>query len=513
MGFYLGSLSWAYIVLIITLFYLPLVGLYRLYFHPLSKFPGPVLAALSRWYEAYYDVVCGGQYTFKIAELHRKYGTLPRITLHVSDPSFFRQLYSRDGRWDKYEWSMKPFGAPTATLHSLDSLEHKHRRAALNPFFSKANVAQKQYVIENMTENLCQRLGALSKGETINLGNAISALTRDIATDFILGKSFNHLQVKDFHADLATLQQNVGEIWRTTKHIPWYGPLMQSIPLSVVKWIGDKGLLTFLQYVEDMMKITMDISSQFKHLDSGVSHGENKPSPTIVHQILASDVSAADKTFTHLADEVITLTSAGMETTAHSLRVIIYHLYKNPAILHQLRAELESSSNEIYKPGTDGISLPALEALPYLNAVIMEALRLSTPIASRSQRIAPDRDVQYRQWRIPAGTPVGMTLLLMHRDEALYPEPNKFDPLRWLDSDGKLKRIGEGYEPFGRGSRICLGMHLAWTEMYIVIATLAQRFDFRLNDVGSRDIEPVSDKFMAATSRQNGFIVQVESRL
>ena len=47
---------------------------YRLYLHPLAKFPGPKLAAIIRYYEAYYDVIKGGQYTFKIAELHKEYG-------------------------------------------------------------------------------------------------------------------------------------------------------------------------------------------------------------------------------------------------------------------------------------------------------------------------------------------------------------------------------------------------------------------------------------------------------
>lgn len=53
-----------------------LLGLtiYRLYVHPIAKFPGPKLAALSRWYEFYYDVICKGQFSFHIQELHKKYG-------------------------------------------------------------------------------------------------------------------------------------------------------------------------------------------------------------------------------------------------------------------------------------------------------------------------------------------------------------------------------------------------------------------------------------------------------
>lgn len=56
------------------LLYLVCLALYRLYLGPIAKFPGPKLAALSLWYEFYYDVVRGGQYCFKISELHDQYG-------------------------------------------------------------------------------------------------------------------------------------------------------------------------------------------------------------------------------------------------------------------------------------------------------------------------------------------------------------------------------------------------------------------------------------------------------
>lgn len=55
--------------------YLVGLGIYRLYFSPIARFPGPKLAALTLWYEFYHDVVRGGQYVFKIDELHEQYGT------------------------------------------------------------------------------------------------------------------------------------------------------------------------------------------------------------------------------------------------------------------------------------------------------------------------------------------------------------------------------------------------------------------------------------------------------
>ena len=60
---------------IITLLYSGSLVFYRLFLHPLARFPGPKLAAITLWYEGYYDVIQNGQYTFKIVELHKKYGT------------------------------------------------------------------------------------------------------------------------------------------------------------------------------------------------------------------------------------------------------------------------------------------------------------------------------------------------------------------------------------------------------------------------------------------------------
>ena len=71
----LDSSYWVPLVFTIF-FYLISLAFYRLFLHPLVKFPGPKLASLTRYYEAYYDLVKNGQYTFKIAELHKEYGTV-----------------------------------------------------------------------------------------------------------------------------------------------------------------------------------------------------------------------------------------------------------------------------------------------------------------------------------------------------------------------------------------------------------------------------------------------------
>jgi hypothetical protein len=82
-----ASVGWSslvYVTLTAWLCYLIGGGVYRLYFHPLAKFPGPKLAALTGWYEAYYDLYCRGMFVWKIQEMHEKYGNvIPVARSHV----------------------------------------------------------------------------------------------------------------------------------------------------------------------------------------------------------------------------------------------------------------------------------------------------------------------------------------------------------------------------------------------------------------------------------------------
>lgn len=172
----------------------------------------------------------------------------------------------------------------------------------------------------------------------------------------------------------------------------------------------------------------------------------------MVHAIVHSDLPPADKTFDRIFEEVATVTAAGFETTANTLRLILYHVYANDEILRRLRKEIASVSTMSSEP----IALKKLEQLPYLTAILMEGMRLSPAIASRAARVT-DKDLFYDDWRIPAGTPVGMTTLLMHTDEKLYPDPMRFDPDRWMDSTARGAAASK-FAPFSRGTRICLGM-------------------------------------------------------
>lgn len=187
------------------------------------------------------------------------------------------------------------------------------------------------------------------------------------------------------------------------------------------------------------------------------SPGENTDDlqNTMIHHIVHSSLPPAEKTFDRVFEEIATVTGAGYETTANALRLIIYHVFTDDEILRRLRTEIASTSPS--PPGKQPIPLTTLEHMPYLKAVLTEGLRLSPGIGTRAGRVT-DKDIFYGDWRIPAGTPVGMTTLLMHTDEKMYPDPMRFNPDRWVDKKTKPGTDKPLFAPFSRGTRMCLGM-------------------------------------------------------
>ncbi|KAI0428311.1 cytochrome P450 [Xylaria sp. FL1042] len=480
-------LPWWRLTLSVAAYFVAL-AFYRLFLHPLSRFPGPKLAAVSRWYEAYYDVVQNGQYTFKIAELHKQYGPIIRISpheLHINDTVFFDQLYRQDGVWDKYDWSVDAFATQGALLLTPDHELHKARRQPLNAFFSKARVSSRQDIIDRHMSKLYGRISVFAESRKIfNLGAALTAVVRDIAFDFILGKNYGSLDKDDFDEAMVAATSGSGQVWRATKHMRFIGPVLKSVPIDWIIKYGDHGTKLFFRFLkenlEDTKRLVESANSPSLDQDAEVS---------IVHEILESKLPPSEKTTERIFDDVSTITGAGFETTAGALRVALFHVFDNQEILQRLRAELAT---------IDSRDLKVLEQLPYLKAVLMEGLRISPALGTRMARIAPDRDLLYKHWRIPAGTPVGMTLVLLHIDETLYPDPRRFDPDRWLSPDGQLES-DKAFAPFLRGTRACLGMYLAWAEMYLLVAGLVDRFDFQYPNARAGDFECNSDQFAIGT--------------
>ncbi|KAF3480353.1 cytochrome P450 [Arthroderma uncinatum] len=129
--------------------------IYRAYFSPLSKIPGPKLAAITWWYQFYYDVVHKGQYIWAVRSMHEKYGPIVRINpceIHICESDFYDTLYASGGpNRKRNKWTWDTIGAAGVTDSALSTVNHDHhrmRRTALAPFFSMQNVKKLQPIIQ-----------------------------------------------------------------------------------------------------------------------------------------------------------------------------------------------------------------------------------------------------------------------------------------------------------------------------------------------------------------------------
>lgn len=163
-------------------------------------------------------------------------------------------------------------------------------------------------------------------------------------------------------------------------------------------------------------------------------------------------------------------------------------------MLSNLRAELSTVNR---KGQTLASILSQLEKLPYLTGIIKESLRLTYGTSLRLPRINPEKPMQFQDWTIPPGTPVAMTAALLHHDESVFPESRAFKPERWVEDEGGLDRY---MVSFSGGSWVCLGMTLAWAELYVAYDGVfggmgGERGVMSLVGTDISDVEIVGDGF------------------
>jgi len=167
-----------------------------------------------------------------------------------------------------------------------------------------------------------------------------------------------------------------------------------------------------------------------------------------------------------VCSQLLTLLIAGHETSATTLAWIFYELHRHPEVLARLRAEIDDLGPA---PAPE-----ALVKLPFLRAVVDETLRIH-PIISEVFRTVKE-SFPFQGYEIPAGITVSASILMIHNDPELYPEPACFRPDRFLE-----RRYGpDEHLPFGGGHRRCLGDAFAMNEIAVVLGTLLPRYELAL---------------------------------
>ncbi len=198
----------------------------------------------------------------------------------------------------------------------------------------------------------------------------------------------------------------------------------------------------------------------------------------VVSALLAAAAGPDALTSAEVHDHIITLLMAGHETTANALSWTLHLLSAHPEAERALHAELASLDGR--RPG-----YPDLAGLTWTRAVIAESMRLFPPAWMITRALTADAD--FASWHAPAGTIVAVSPLLLHHDARWFPDPERFDPARWLD-ERRDAVPRHAYLPFGTGPRSCIGEQFAWAEATTALAIICSRWTAR--SVPGHEVRP-----------------------
>ncbi|KAL4749035.1 hypothetical protein BDW72DRAFT_195277 [Aspergillus terricola var. indicus] len=501
----------------ITFYYASLI-IYRLYFHPLAGFPGPKLAAATHWYEFYYNAIQQGKYVYKVDQMHEKYGPIVRINPHeivIKDADFYNQIYvagntRRTEKWAPYTTGVGvdgkdhlfyKVGVKGSSVMTVSHELHRLRRKPLDPFFSRMGIDRLEPLIIEEAKLLNDRLQSYSgSGRILRLVHIFSAFAGDVITQICSEGGPVMMQKPEFGKDWDHL------ILVGTQRLPLLTHF--SIPISLAQLIPTALLLRLFpvlasyklshelatRHINDAKRESLSLDARKVQQDTRSSLFRHLLSPSS-----AGGLPESERDTERLTREAMVLFGAGMVTVARALNLICYYILRDSHIRDRLAEELRSVMAQ-YPTGMP--TWQQLERLPYLHALVREGLRLSYGVMRRLPRVFPDVALQYQQWTIPPGTPVGMAAYSLHTDPEVYPDPFKFRPERWLAQSNPSNNMNRNWVPFSRGSRSCLGMNLAYAEMYWVLAVMFRPNAPKLElfETEEKDVEHVVD-FMFALPR------------
>lgn len=178
-------------------------------------------------------------------------------------------------------------------------------------------------------------------------------------------------------------------------------------------------------------------------------------------------------------DEVMTILLAGHDTTALAMTWMLYLLSQHPEVEAKLVIELQTVLN-----GRDP-TFADLPQLRYTDRVVKEALRLYPPVWGMARRANTDSEIG--GYPIPKGSVIILSQWVTQRNSRYFDQPEDFNPDRW--ADGLAQRLPTyAYFPFGGGPRVCIGKSFAQMEAVLLLATMAQKFQFTL--VPGQEVEP-----------------------
>ncbi|KAA8913662.1 cytochrome P450 [Sphaerosporella brunnea] len=449
---------------ILAAVYLFTLAFYRLYFHPLAKYPGPFLAKITDWNTAYHAL--RGDRFLELYKAHEKYGPIVRVApnmLSFNSATALKSIYGHSSiarciQKGQFYTAFPAVPGVHNTHNAISKMEHGFKRRVLSVAFSEAALKGMEGMILNAVDTMLEgirRDGA--KG--VDMADRFSWLTFDIMGELCFGKTFGMLteQSQRFVSDLigkATHNHYICGNYLPIRHLGLGRFLFPTIARD--RW-------RFIEHSRACANERMEMA-----------HAAKKD---FFYYLLNAKDPETGRGFStkELWGEANVLMIAGSDTTATALSSTIFHLCRHPQMLAKLKAEIRGA----FASPDDIVTGKELADCHYLKACVDEAMRLAPPVPGLLPRevIAPCKIDGHD---IPEGTVVGVPIYTIHHNPEYFPEPFEFRPERWLEgNEEQLEKARSAFNPFSIGSRGCIGKSVAYVELRLSIAKLVWGFEMK----------------------------------
>lgn len=444
--------------------------IYRLYFHPLAKYPGNWIDKITEWHDVYYTFT-GNRHMVHQA-LHEKYGDFVRInpnTLSVNTAAGLKDIYGFKANARKSNWYVGLLSYPGVfSTHSVISKpEHSTKRRIMAHAFSEAALRSMEPQMTDIVNEWITKLG--EKGTaTWDMSMWTNYLSLDILSKLCFGESTNTISNTTNRWAIDALMNTI--ILRYPygfKPILYNSRILRRLVYGAIPPIDQNPFTLYARAA-----VTKRMSSEHTSTDKDF----------ISYLIEAKDPNTGEGfTLPQVWAESSLLIAAGSDTSSTAMSALLFYLTRHPDKLSKLIAELQSHFPTVH----DIHSGPELTACVYLRACIDEALRVAPPVPTILPRTSMPGGMTIDGHTIPEGVNIGVGAYSLHHNASYFPEPYAFKPERWIvDSDSSvtaesIRVAKEAFCPFSVGPRGCIGKNMAYLELMLAVGRLLFVYDVK----------------------------------
>ncbi|EEH11073.1 benzoate 4-monooxygenase cytochrome P450 [Histoplasma capsulatum G186AR] len=448
-------------------------AIYNIYFHPLSKFPGPKYLAVGR-IPITLATLRGQKAQFRF-NAHRKYGEIVRIAsneLSFAHAQGWRDIYGTQAKLQMAKPASgieEQEGAQSVVTAEGDT--HVRQKRMLATMFTERMMKEKESLFISHADLLVKRL-AMLEGQPVALGDWYNFATFDMMSDLLFGESLGMLSnseyvpwVKSIHGFLKAFA-----FITVLNEYLWFRVLWAFFPSKILNTLRETHFLFTSQKVEHYLQLDEKTrAGMMGHLlDGGSRKGLN---------------------LGELHTNAPILIFGGSETSATQLRSLSFLLFKNPEKLGKLISEIRSAYTS-----SDQITYDSLLEHTYLNACIEEGLRYYPPCSNGLPRVVPKGGTTICGEFVPGGTNVSVATYALFRSPKYFTQPDSFIPERWLrESEGGSPVFATDQKgialPFSYGPHNCPGKKMGYFELRLILAKVLWHFNLKLlpEDDGAED--------------------------